>query len=166
MLYRRLPRYEHFSVSRLCTLSVLMNPPPCLPPPLANTTPSLLSFQTIRISHEKGGGQYDVIYMIWFDMIWFDMIWWYMIYDMIWYDMMVYDIWHDRIWYMMWYMIRYDIWFDMIWYMILFDVIWWYMIYDRIWYDMMVYDMIWCDMVVYDIWYDIFNSNWVATRWQ
>jgi hypothetical protein len=28
-------------------------------------------------------------------------------------------------------------------------------------YDMIRYDMIWYDMI-----YDIFNCNWVATRWQ
>jgi len=57
-------------------------------------------------------------------------------------------IWYDMIWYDM-------IWYDMIWY----DMIW----YDMIWYDMIWYDMIWYDMI---IWYDIFNCNWVATRWQ
>jgi hypothetical protein len=36
-----------------------------------------------------------------------------------------------------------------------------YTIYYIIWYDMIY--MIWYDHI---IWYDIFNCNWVATRWQ
>ena len=109
--------------------------------------------------------------MIWY-MIWYDMI--YMIYDIIWYD-----IWYDTIWYIwydIWYMILYDmiymirydiydtIWY--IWYMILYD-----MIYDMVRYDIydMIYDIIWYDIwydTIWYTWYDIFNCNWVATRWQ
>jgi hypothetical protein len=40
----------------------------------------------------------------------------------------------------------------------IYDIMW-YMIWYTIWYDTI---MIWYD----DIWYDIFNCNWVATRWQ
>ena len=109
---------------------------------------------------------YMIRYMIWYD-IWYDMI--YDISDMVWYDMIGYGIWYDMIWYgmiwydMIWYgMIWYDmIWYDMIWYMIWY--IWYDMIYD-IWY--IWYGMVWYDMIWYMIWYDIFNCNWVDTRWQ
>jgi hypothetical protein len=104
---------------------------------------------------------------------------WYMIHG-IWYD--IYDgMWCDVTWYIIydirytihdiryaihdtWYMV-YDIWYIIcdIWYVIP-DT--WYMTRDMIWYDMIWYDMIWYDMIWYMIWYDIFNCNWVATRWQ
>jgi hypothetical protein len=63
---------------------------------------------------------------------------------------------------MIWYMIWYTIWY-MIWYIILYDMI------DTIWYDVMIlyYDMIfWYDIWYDTIRYDIFNCNWVDTRWQ
>jgi len=89
-----------------------------------------------------------------------------------------YDIWYD-IWYVIWYMICdmiYDMWYDMIYDMVydmIYDMIWYDMIYDMIWYDMIWYDICY-DTIRYDtiwytvwyIWYDIFNCNWVATRWQ
>jgi len=62
------------------------------------------------------------------------------------------------IWYMIWYgivwygMIEYMIWYGMVWYMI------W--LYDMVRYGMVWYD-IWYDMICYDI----FNCNWVVTRW-
>jgi hypothetical protein len=66
----------------------------------------------------------------------------YCLHRYIWYDIyvicdMIYDIY--VICYMQ-YVMLYDIWY-----------MWCYMIYDMIWYDVI---------------YDIFNCNWVATRWQ
>jgi hypothetical protein len=57
----------------------------------------------------------------------------------------------------------YDIWY-MLWYVMIYDI-WYGMIYDMIWYGMVWYGTVWYDIWCI-IWYDIFNCNWVATRWQ